>query len=260
MHRQKVEIGGVQLLFAGYSRLVRATCFQGRSVNRAVPVQLKFDGTIQGNRSNADMSIAVTTTRATRRPLTRCIASCPHRRPPMIYRGVATSSSSGSQSSKICTVPFGLKPEDAMTRLHITGLLASGQSMTETRLGSSLIQTGQLSNIVYAGLLRLFGPGVSSYAREFGFGETVTLKGMKAVLYPIWRIDAILEGGVESERTRKEKEAFLAVEEGYVPGTPISPSMTLTDRQATLSPHCHIYHSQSRHWKITCSRTDPRRT
>lgn len=83
---------------------------------------------------------------------------------------------------------------------------------------------------------------------------------MKAVLYPIWRIDAILEGGVESERTRKEKEAFLAVEEGYVPGTPILPGKALADRQATLSPHCHIYHSQFHHWKITCSRTDPRLT
>jgi hypothetical protein len=66
--------------------------------------------------------------------------------------------------------------------------------------------------------LRLFGPGISSYAQEFGLGESVTMKGMKAVLYPIWRIDAIFEGGVESEKTRKEKEAFLAVEEGYVPG------------------------------------------
>lgn len=77
---------------------------------------------------------------------------------------------------------------------------------------------GQISNIIYAGLLRLFGPGVSSFAREFGLGETVTMKGMKAVLYPIWRIDAIFEGDVESERTRREKEAFLAIEEGYVPG------------------------------------------
>jgi hypothetical protein len=77
---------------------------------------------------------------------------------------------------------------------------------------------GQLSNIIYAGLLRIFGPGISSYAQEFGLGESVTMKGMKAVLYPIWRIDAIFEGGVESEKTRKEKEAYLAVEEGYVPG------------------------------------------
>jgi hypothetical protein len=77
---------------------------------------------------------------------------------------------------------------------------------------------GQISNIIYAGLLRLFGPGISSYAREFGLGENVTMKGMKAVLYPIWRIDAIFEGGVESERTRREKDAFLAIEEAYVPG------------------------------------------
>jgi hypothetical protein len=77
---------------------------------------------------------------------------------------------------------------------------------------------GQISNIIYAGLLRLFGPGISSYAREFGLGENVTMKGMKAVLYPIWRIDAIFKGGVESERTRREKDAFLAIEEAYVPG------------------------------------------
>lgn len=77
---------------------------------------------------------------------------------------------------------------------------------------------GQLSNIIYAGLLRLFGPGISGIAKEFGFGETLTMKGMKAVLYPIWRVDAIFEGAVESEKKRKEKDAYLAVEEGYVPG------------------------------------------
>ena len=46
----------------------------------------------------------------------------------------------------------------------------------------------------------------------------MTMKGMKAVLYPIWRVDAIFEGAVESEKKRKEKDAYLAVEEGYVPG------------------------------------------
>lgn len=44
------------------------------------------------------------------------------------------------------------------------------------------------------------------------------MKGMKAVLYPIWRIDGIFEGPVESEKTRREKDAYLAIEEGYVPG------------------------------------------
>lgn len=71
---------------------------------------------------------------------------------------------------------------------------------------------------MYAGLLRVFGTGVSSFAREFGLGETLTMKGMKAVLYPIWRIDGIFEGPVESEKNRKEKDAYLAIEEGYVPG------------------------------------------
>lgn len=64
----------------------------------------------------------------------------------------------------------------------------------------------------------MFGSGVSAFAREFGLGETLTMKGMKAVLYPIWRIDGIFEGRVESEKSRKEKDAYLAVEEGYVPG------------------------------------------
>jgi hypothetical protein len=80
-------------------------------------------------------------------------------------------------------------------------------------------QIGQLSNLIFAAMLNLLPTAVSSYAaQEFHMGESVKMKGMKAVLYPIWRVDAIFEGGVESERTSKEKEAFLAIEEGYVPG------------------------------------------
>jgi len=106
---------------------------------------------------------------------------------------------------------------------------------------------GQLSNIIYAGLLRIFGPGISSYAQEFGLGESVTMKGMKAVLYPIWRIDAIFEGGVESEKTRKEKEAYLAVEEGYVPGKSIhcGDCPILTDRQPFRSPIISVFRCSS---------------
>jgi hypothetical protein len=106
---------------------------------------------------------------------------------------------------------------------------------------------GQLSNIIYAGLLRIFGPGISSYAQEFGLGESVTMKGMKAVLYPIWRIDAIFEGGVESEKTRKEKEAYLAVEEGYVPGKSIhrGDRPLLTERKPFRSPILSIFRCAS---------------
>jgi len=118
---------------------------------------------------------------------------------------------------------------------------------------------GQLSNIIYAGLLRLFGPGISSYAQEFGLGESVTMKGMKAVLYPIWRIDAIFEGGVESEKSRKEKEAFLAVEEAYIPGkSGLTETVICTDEQATLSLPYHICPLQCHLWKIIWSPIDPR--
>lgn len=78
------------------------------------------------------MSIATTTMLATRRPLTRCLISRRKALSTNGARGVASSSSaSGSQSSKICAVPFGLRPEDAMTRLHMTGLLASGKSILD---------------------------------------------------------------------------------------------------------------------------------
>lgn len=60
------------------------------------------------------------------------------------------------------------------------------------------------------------------------------MKGMKAVLYPIWRIDAIFEGGVESEKTRNEKDAYLAVEEGYVPGQ--SPELLPSGSTSELIP------------------------
>ena len=73
------------------------------------------------------------------------------------------------------------------------------------------------------------------------------MKGMKAVLYPIWRIDAIFEGGVESEKTRKEKEAYLAVEEGYVPGRSAGRSdcPILTDREPFRSTVIFIFRSPS---------------
>lgn len=67
------------------------------------------------------------------------------------------------------------------------------------------------------------------------------MKGMKAVLYPIWRIDAIFEGGVEAERTRKEKEAFFAVEEAYVPGNPFAPLSYLSFAVPPLEDHLEPY-------------------
>lgn len=67
-------------------------------------------------------------------PTARCFAS-------------SSSSRLESQSSKICSVPFRLSPQDAMERMHIIGLMASGrvllpdQSVSfSTRPSSSFVQ------------------------------------------------------------------------------------------------------------------------
>ena len=74
--------------------------------------------------------------------------------------------------------------------------------------------------MIYATALRLFGPGISAIAKEFGLGEQVKLNDIRAVLYPTWRCDVLLQGKVMNEysRERVESTGFIGVEGGYVPG------------------------------------------
>jgi hypothetical protein len=75
-----------------------------------------------------------------------------------------------------------------------------------------------MSNIVYSLLLRVFGQSIAPLAREFGLGETLQLRDMKAVLYPVWRVDAVFDGDVAKTKGGREAKGWVAVREGYVPG------------------------------------------
>ncbi|WRT70351.1 uncharacterized protein IL334_007349 [Kwoniella shivajii] len=114
-----------------------------------------------------------------------------------------------SPSSKISSVPFKIRPEDAAQRMYINGLLGSAA----------------LPNMILAGLLRLFGPSITPLANEFGLGTSLKMKDMKAVLYPIWRVDSIIQGSVKLDGTnqRVEPKMWISTREGYVPGNPFAP-------------------------------------
>lgn len=98
--------------------------------------------------------------------------------------------------------PFALRPEPAAHKMLISGLVASAK----------------IGNLFYAGLLKFFGPSVAPFAQEFGLGESVKMRDIKAIYWPVWRVDALLEGKVKSEASGKERNGWVSVEEGYVPG------------------------------------------
>jgi hypothetical protein len=90
-------------------------------------------------------------------------------------------------------------------------------------LMNGLIASARAGNLFYSALLKFFGPFIMPYAKEFGLGESLVMRDMKAVYWPVWRVDAILEGKVRGENgSGKEGDAALVVEEGYVPGTSVS--------------------------------------
>ncbi|WWC91582.1 uncharacterized protein L201_006528 [Kwoniella dendrophila CBS 6074] len=131
---------------------------------------------------------------------------------PSRLRGVRTLStpSQTSPSPKISSVPFKIRPEDAAQRMYINGLLASAA----------------LPNMILAGLLRLFGQSITPLANELGLGTNLKMKDMKAVLYPIWRVDSILQGSVklaDSTNKRVDPKMWISTREGYVPGNPFAP-------------------------------------
>jgi hypothetical protein len=75
-----------------------------------------------------------------------------------------------------------------------------------------------MSNVLFAGLLRLFGRAFEPLGREFGLGESIILRDMKPVYWPIWRVDLVAEGMVGPAKGGPEHEAWLGVPEGYIPG------------------------------------------
>lgn len=100
--------------------------------------------------------------------------------------------------------------------MHLHALLAARESSQGP--GMSADSSATISNLAYAFLLRIFGPSVTSLVREFGVGENVKLKDMKAALYPIWRVDLMMEGKVEQARNRRTSSGWIGIKEGYVPG------------------------------------------
>ena len=59
-----------------------------------------------------------------------------------------------------------------------------------------------------------------SLANTLGLGEDLKLMEIKAALYPIWRIDAALEGKFTDEGSRDKVEArgIVGVPGGFLPG------------------------------------------
>ncbi len=88
------------------------------------------------------------------------------------------------------------------------------------RTGELTLGSVKLSNLIYAGFLRVFGPGVTLFAKEIGIGEDLKLKDMKAALYPVWKCDIILEGKVMNEysKDKVETKGVVGIQGGYVPG------------------------------------------
>lgn len=115
--------------------------------------------------------------------------------------------SSATPSAKIKAVPFNLSPSTALSSLHPAGLLA----------------TATIANAALAFLLRMFGPRVLDLAREFGFGSDLRLREIKAVYWPIWRVDLGATGTVRKAKSGKEGEGWLGVREGFVPGHSFAP-------------------------------------
>ncbi|WWD19509.1 hypothetical protein CI109_103970 [Kwoniella shandongensis] len=125
-------------------------------------------------------------------------------------RFVRLYSEASSPSSKITTAPFRIRPEDALLRMHINALLA----------------TAAMPNLVHALLLRIFGTSINPLAKELGLGTSLTMKDMKAVLYPVWRVDTIVEGEVGLQGLEGKKvqpKMWISTREGYVPGNPFAP-------------------------------------
>ncbi|KAL1409969.1 hypothetical protein Q8F55_003968 [Vanrija albida] len=115
--------------------------------------------------------------------------------------------SSDSVSDKIVAVPFKQRPQDARDRLLIHGLLASAS----------------WPNVMWAGALRFFGSGIEPWGKEFGFGESLIFKDMKAAYWPVWRVDLMAEGSVEKISGSQEAKSWLQIREGYIPGNPFAP-------------------------------------
>ena len=156
---------------------------------------------------------------------------------------VRYNSSSASPSAKVTAVPFALKPEAAAHKMLMNGLIGSARA----------------GNLFYSALLKFFGPGIMPYAKEFGLGESLVMRDMKAVYWPVWRVDAILEGRVRAENgSGKEGAAALVVEEGYIPGTSpytCNSAQQRPDPQVTRSHRYHTSPSPSRLYRQTYQRT-----
>lgn len=83
-----------------------------------------------------------------------------------------------------------------------------------------MIPIGHFPNVLYALLLRVFGPSIISLANTIGFGEGLKLMEVQAALYPIWRFDAAFEGKIadESKPDQVEARGTVGIPGGFVPG------------------------------------------
>jgi hypothetical protein len=148
-----------------------------------------------------------------------------------------------SPSPKIHAAPFHLDPAEAAHKLHMNALIASAKG----------------SNLFLAGLLKIFGPSISGIARELGLGGDVVMRDMKAIYWPVWRVDALLEGEVAGKGTeRSDGQAFFGAQEAYIPGMSCEGMEMNADDKAIRSLRFHTSLLPSRHYRKIYQNMTPR--
>jgi hypothetical protein len=100
--------------------------------------------------------------------------------------------------------------------------------------------------MIYSLALRLFGDSATSIAEWLGYDAKMKMLDMKAVYWPSWRCDVILEGLVKSRYngSGQESKGWIGIEEMYVPGQlalDAIGSMLIFVEQAIHSRHCRIF-------------------
>jgi hypothetical protein len=128
-------------------------------------------------------------------PSTACVAIRTYTRAPAV---------SSSPSPKISAIPFRQTPSIAQERMFQT----------------ALINTVRPSNILYALGRRLFGDFATEVINWLGIKTDLKMIDMKAIYWPIWVCDVVLEGKVKNKysQDKVEASAWVGIEEMYVPG------------------------------------------
>jgi len=85
---------------------------------------------------------------------------------------------------------------------------------------AALLNTAMPINLFYALGRRFLGDVATQLAEWAGYNSGVKMLDMKAIYWPCWRCDVILEGKVKSVYSESQVEAngWVGITEMYVPG------------------------------------------